>query len=369
MTALLVSTITARTDVEPGWIHIDAPFVMKSRMDTLRARWDAPRHQFRVPLTWGNCLALRTELGDDLTLDPSLVDWARKYRGPAKGLLDLREDHEREIHRPSGPGFDTMFKHQMSGVDLIMRSEALHRAIDDGMGARYLILDETGVGKGLPMNAPVLTPTGWTPAGFIQEGDLLVGRDGQPTKVEGVFRQPKQQTYRVTFSDGSSVITDGPHLWSVQTSNDQPDKWRTMSTEKLLPRLYSGSGRAVWRIPILSAPVEFAPQLDLPMDPYTLGVILGDGHLRNGVAEINTDREILAAIGVSEPLERPGCWYGSITMPTSLDGLEGVRSWEKFVPYQYLTAPSADRLAILQGLMDTDGIQSSPRHQSVLLMK
>jgi SNF2 family DNA or RNA helicase len=147
MSALLVATVTARTDVEPGWIHVDAPFVMKPQMDAVKAKWDAPHHQFRVPLTWGNCLALRTELGDDLTLDPSLVEWARKYRGPAKGLLDLREKHEREIHRPAGPGFDTMFKHQMSGVDLIMRSQALHRTLGDGMGARYLVLDETGVGK------------------------------------------------------------------------------------------------------------------------------------------------------------------------------------------------------------------------------
>jgi SNF2 family DNA or RNA helicase len=102
---------------------------------------------FKVPLTWANCLALRTELGDDLALDPSLAAWGRTYRKQAKPLIDLRDRHDRMTISPNLPGFDTLFAHQRSGVDLIMQSQTLHTVLGDGMGARYLVLDETGVGK------------------------------------------------------------------------------------------------------------------------------------------------------------------------------------------------------------------------------
>lgn len=356
MTALLVNTITARCDVEPGWIHINAPFVMKPRMDSLRAKWDAEKRMFRVPLTWANCLALRTELGADLTLDDSLKAWGTAYRAQAQTLLNLRQRHDRWTISPNLPGFDTLFAHQRSGVDLVIQSRNLHRTLNDGMGARYLVLDETGVGKGVPLTAKVLTPTGWVPASLIREGDSLIGRDGQPTKVEGAYLQPIQQTYRVTFSDGVSVVTDGPHLWTVQSSNDQTrgNVWRTMSTEELSRQVTTASGRARWRIPLLSAPVEFDQATDLPMNPYALGVVLGDGYLRGNGAEVNTDKEILESIGIEDPTPRPGCWYGLVAVPDSL-GLNGRHSWDKFVPPVYLTASPADRLAILQGLMDTDG--------------
>lgn len=147
MTALLVNKITARCDIEPGWIHIDAPFVMKPQMDTLRAKWDVPTRMFKVPLTWANCLAMRTELGADLTLDPSVAQWGREYRATAETLINLREQHDRRTVSPNLPGFDTMYAHQRSGVDLVMHSRTLHESLGDGMGARYLVLDQTGTGK------------------------------------------------------------------------------------------------------------------------------------------------------------------------------------------------------------------------------
>lgn len=147
MTALLVNPIVARCDIEPGWIHVNAPFVMKGRLDALRARWDKDQRMFKVPLTWANCLALRTELGADLTLDPSLASWGRTYRKQAQVLINLRDRHDRLTLTPSLTGFDTLFAHQRSGIDLIMQSRLLHSAIKDGMGARYLVLDDTGAGK------------------------------------------------------------------------------------------------------------------------------------------------------------------------------------------------------------------------------
>lgn len=146
--ALLVNQVVARCDIEPGWIHVNAPFVMKARLDWMKPKWDAERRMFKVPLTWANCLGMRTELGADLALDPSLAQWGRLYRKQARLLIDLRDKHDRWTVSPNLTGFDTMFPHQRSGVDLIMHSKVLHqRVLRDGMGARYLVLDETGVGK------------------------------------------------------------------------------------------------------------------------------------------------------------------------------------------------------------------------------
>jgi superfamily II DNA or RNA helicase len=354
--SILTAPVTA--SIEDGWLYVDAPYTTKPRLDAIKAKWDVAARKFRVPLTWSNCLALRTEFGADLELDPDLIAWAARYRAHARELEDLRGRHARTVTLPDHlPGMDTLYNHQRAGADLILRSARLHKDVGDLPGARYLNLDETGAGKGLPLTSKVLTPFGWMAAEHIREGDLLIGRDGQATKVEGVFPQPAQQTYRVTFSDGTSVVTDGPHLWSVQTSNDQirGDVWRTMSTEDLSAQVHTSSGRARWRIPMLSAPVLFDYSGDLPMDPYALGVVLGDGtSTPRGVWQVHTDREILGAIGAKSLREKPGCWYGSIEVPDYL-GLRGCRSWEKFVPDLYLRARPGVRLALLQGLMDSDG--------------
>lgn len=148
MVAVLTRPVTATCAVEPGWIHVDAPYTTKPRLDAIRAKWDAGKRQFRLPLTWANCLALRTEFGDDLELDPSLVDFGRQYLTHAQPLVDLRGQHSRKVRLPDHlPGIERLFKHQRAGVDLILRSARMHADLKDLPGARYLILDQTGTGK------------------------------------------------------------------------------------------------------------------------------------------------------------------------------------------------------------------------------
>ena len=72
-----------------------------------------------------------------------------------------------------------------------------------------------GIGKHCPNDTRIATPTGWTTHGSVRIGDLVVGANGNPTKVTGVFPQGRQQVYRVTFTDGTSIEAGGPHLWAV----------------------------------------------------------------------------------------------------------------------------------------------------------
>lgn len=102
----------------------------------------------------------------------------------------------------------------------------------------------TGYGKGLLPTTKVKIPNGWTTIGELKVGDTITGWDGKPTKVTGVYPQPKQPTYRVLFEDNRSVVTDGVHLWDVEIDG----KREVISTKDILESLYSG---AMCRIPLV----------------------------------------------------------------------------------------------------------------------
>ena len=83
---------------------------------------------------------------------------------------------------------------------------------------KVLQADDMGLGKATGNSEPVLTPTGWTSMGQISVGDFVIGSDGTPTRVTGVYPQGLREIYRITFSDGSSACCDVEHLWNVRTA-------------------------------------------------------------------------------------------------------------------------------------------------------
>ena len=127
-----------------------------------------------------------------------------------------------------------------------------------------------------------------------------------------------------------------------------------------------------------SSTVEMGAK-QLPIDPYLMGVLLGDGCFRKGLSISSADDEIMHAVAALLPsdlslkkegkydykLVLPGgrghgrggrAYYGHPLTQVLRDyGLHGLLSMEKFVPEIYLHNSAAARLALLQGLMDTDG--------------
>jgi len=92
--------------------------------------------------------------------------------------------------------------------------------LDDMMGGLHggemiVVAGRPSMGKQQPVDTPVLAPQGWRPIGSLRAGDCVVGADGKPTEVTGVFPQGVQQAYRVTFRDGTSTECGLDHLWSV----------------------------------------------------------------------------------------------------------------------------------------------------------
>lgn len=227
------------------------------------------------------------------------------------------------------------------------------------------------VGKFQACDGLVLTPNGYRRMGDIQVGDSVVGRDGLPTKVVAVHPQGEMPIYRVSVSDHTSLEVGGDHLWLVQTKYDRTkNRGGTLRTTlQIRDLLMAGEDRATY-LPI-TGPVHFSSNDELPIDPYALGLILGDGGLTVRTPSFTTaDPELIGSLGRLLPTNTrvTKMWgkYGySITGSDGFGnpvtgalralGLMGLNSKQKFIPEAYLRAPVADRWALLQGLMDTDG--------------
>ena len=235
-----------------------------------------------------------------------------------------------------------------------------------------MIGDEQGLGKGNVHGSKVLTPKGWTNIENLSVGDDVIGSNGHATKVTGVFPRGEMDAFTVGFNDGSSVDVSGDHLWAVQHAVNwrrHPEKWHVFETTDLADKLTDSTGNLIWKIPIVK-PVHFEDGETLPVDPYLFGLLLGDGSLSGAVVGISSmDDFIVDEVRKRVPddltvAHNSGCNYritsdraGSPnSLRRTLDSL-GMRcgSLNKFIPEKYLRASVNDRLALLRGLMDSDG--------------
>jgi phosphate starvation-inducible protein PhoH and related proteins len=231
-------------------------------------------------------------------------------------------------------------------------------------------------GRAQPLTSKVLTPSGFQPIGELRVGDLVIGSNGLPTPVLGVYPQGRKEVFRLEAQDGASTLCCGEHLWRVSTASDRRrgKPGRILETRDMAGRLRSAHQHR-FELPLLSAAVEF-PRRDVPLDPYALGLLLGDGCLTGTTTPTFATADLELAVALEEQLERievkpkGGVDYvlghreghrGGVIVAnpvmTALRvlGLAGTRSATKFVPELYLQNASSVRLALLQGLLDSDG--------------
>jgi phosphate starvation-inducible PhoH-like protein len=207
-------------------------------------------------------------------------------------------------------------------------------------------------GRAMPVDTPVLTPDGFRPIGLLAIGDMVIGSDGEPTPVIGVYPQGEKDIYRVTAQDGGSTLCTGDHLWAVATRDDRRrgKPLRVLTTLEMIGNLRANHYHR-YELPLHSAPVCF-PHRELPMDPYALGLLLGDGCLITNTPGFTTADPELA---LTSPWGTTTLAKNPVTSAAPRLGLHGTRSTTKFVPDLYLYNSANVRLAVLQGLLDTDG--------------
>lgn len=275
----------------------------------------------------------------------------------------------------------------------------------DAFFGRYpliILKGSRGSGKMAPLWTKLLTPTGWTTMGEIAVGDQVIDWAGNPVKVTHLHPQGVKEVYKVSFNDGTYTIVGGEHLWtakrvgnykSKKTGERVPRPWAVKTTLELKDDLYVGIARKdlKWRIPIVE-PINL-PHKQLPLDPYALGLLLGDGCFRHSTPGftchpkdseiVDSLREALAFIDVDvrPTSDKKGMQYSlarksgekinNLTQLLSILNLKGTSSYTKFIPEEYLFSSKEQRLALLQGLCDTDGHASKsynrakPGHKGV----
>jgi phosphate starvation-inducible protein PhoH and related proteins len=230
-------------------------------------------------------------------------------------------------------------------------------------------------GRAQPLTAKVLTPDGWRRIGDLAVGDLVVGSNGLPTPVLGVYPQGRRPVYRLTTQDGASTLACGEHLWTVRTVDDRSHgrPSRVLQTQEMIGQLRRGHVHR-FELPLVD-PVEFVPR-EVPIDPYALGLLLGDGCLTTTTTPSfsTADPELAEALEAALPgialfrksevdyvLRHVNGGRGGLLIANPVTvalrelGLAGTRSETKFVPESYRLNSAAVRLAVLQGLLDSDG--------------
>ncbi len=304
-------------------------------------------------------------------------------------------------------------------------------------GPEVLAAGSAGTGKAQPLTSTVMTPHGPVPMGSLKVGDIVCSPSRESAPVIAVHPQGEKDVYRISFSTGEEVECCADHLWNVwwlggikrKNGRFTTPVNAVLSTAELLSRHLVGKDkRSKFWIPQGVAKFK---ESQVPIPPYVLGVLLGDGSLTRGTAEFTSadpfipnevSRELGTRYRVKHPYRyayrisadgwRPrkrttakagymgftyGKWRVHLRRPNGemvyggsyaskddalnaveenrplshssreIDGDEGIwghlrdlglmgkGSRTKFVPERYKVNSESVRLAILQGLMDTDG--------------
>lgn len=228
-------------------------------------------------------------------------------------------------------------------------------------------------GKALSTSTEVPTPTGLRTMDALRVGDFVFDELGFPVRVKDVTEVMLSRPCReITFSDGTTVVADASHLWVTTTKNDRRRglQGKPRTTDEILSTVRYGQYEYSHQVALAGA-VQY-PARELPVDPYVLGLWLGDG--TSSKAEITTaDTEVLDHVRSAGyavwPATSPMAYRiggtgrtrdpatGRFRADDSLNSvlrLMGLFN-NKHVPREYMEASHAQRFALLQGLMDSDG--------------
>lgn len=234
-----------------------------------------------------------------------------------------------------------------------------------------------GSRKALALDTPLPTPLGWTTVGEVRPGDFLFDESGRQCRVLQVHPvRPADDCYRLMFDDGTSIVANGDHGWMASSRRPERRDPQYVTTREMfeLPYWHPTKRYANWRIAV-AGPLDCADAY-LPVDPYVLGYWLGDGH--SGTAQISAHWqdipnlvEQFAGAGITA-LDRgkdarsnahnvlfgrgvPVPRKNTLTPELSQLGVTNA----KHIPAPYMRASAGQRLALLQGLMDSDGYVAS----------
>lgn len=249
-----------------------------------------------------------------------------------------------------------------------------------------VLIGDPGVGKAQPLDSLVLTPNGWVRMGDLKVGDSVITPKGKKSRINGVYPQGRKDIYKIIFEDGRSAEACGEHLWKVYgipEGKNRKRAWSIIDTDKIREVLENTNYKL--KIPLIE-------NIDIHNDsfivePYTMGILLGDGNIGENVVKFTTDdyqiyemvksevsneltvnkitnnknnRTDSYVININKDILPKTRYYKGDRLHTYLrefDNLKltGVKSYDKFIPEKYKNSSFKSKLSIIQGLLDSDG--------------
>jgi hypothetical protein len=356
-------------------VFLGGDMFAKYRTATSGSSYDAPRKQQvarldQLPMV----LDALINAGFVVEVDPAVQEAVRGVTASMKADVVAADTRMAQVDAWLAARGKKLFPFQRQGVSWLSPRHS---------GALF---DDMGLGKQHPVDTKVLTPKGYRCIGDLAVGDEVIGSNGKPTRVSGIFPQGVKPSYRVLFSDGSSVEAGPEHLWTLMYyCGGRHLEEITVTTEQMrvgaiMREWPDGStsrmslAKASLYLPMLSGPVEFRSVEPLPMSAYLVGQLIANGSLARGTPVLITHTSDW--IDISRRLTSEGVnigsvsVYGNATRANILGVVEIVRtmglnvlSGEKRIPNAYMHASVVDRVSLLQGLMDGDGSCSSTRNK------
>lgn len=223
--------------------------------------------------------------------------------------------------------------------------------------------------KGLPLDTPVLTDKGWKTMGSLCKSDKVFDKEGKLVNILNISKVKNKKCLKIIFDNNEEIVSDFEHRWLVYTKNGNKKKERVMTTQEIKDYNDSITRHSYNILKIENAKPLNNKNIKLPIDPYVLGVWLGDGH--------SIDAKITQANKkVWEEIKKRGYDIGDDVSQGGA-GLASTRTIfnlqkelrknnlikNKHVPDIYLLSSYEQRLDLLRGLMDSDGTFNKKRNR------
>lgn len=243
-----------------------------------------------------------------------------------------------------------------------------------------------GSGKAQPLYSKILTVGGWKSLRDIKIGDEIIDPSGNISNIEGIYPQGQKEIFEIEFHDGAKTRCCEEHLWECYYIDDYNIRTATKHVVPLTEIInYRNKQQSRTSehfnvsIPLIQ-PIK-GYDIDLPIDPYLLGVLLGDGCLTNLTPLLSSADDFIVE-KVNVLLDKIKMELREVNnIPDNIDyrlvkrdishaanpiteilktlGLYNTRSDTKFIPSIYKNGSLSQRISLLQGLMDSDGTKGT----------
>ena len=343
-----------------------------------------------------------SELQFNKTKQSILDEWDKNNREACERGTKIHADIENSFYKKNkdinlqkfGIGGKFECKKDYTELDMeygVYPEYLIYRVSDDGIlrlagqvdlivkqGNDIYIIDH----KGLPLDTPILTSSGWSTMKDLKVGDKVFDKDGNLCTITVKSSVHHNPCYKINFDNSESIVADMDHRWLISFKLAKPTKKNPtgfknviMTTIELKTYLDSLEKRNSYNIPkILNAKPLNIEEKKLLIDPYVLGVWLGDGSKSCGVITQAKDSPVWFELESRGYKLGPNLNHNSDRKNVEMRTVYGLISQLKYlnlidnkhIPEEYMLSSYNQRLDLLRGLMDTDGSFNKIRHRYIM---